>query len=309
MGKLGRRLLDFVRAGALAAGAAALLGVWFQGMARLGFREVFPDGLADVLAIAVTGLLLGVGLGFPSPPVGRPALVGRFAGTAVMGMAIGAALVGITFLLAKVLDVPERKFPVYFVVMGLALVGVGLRRLPRGTPARVALAVPVALLVVSRLMVLWPDGAHAITRRIFPLPAAIVRSELERLGWGQLAIDQRTRVVTLETSPSYHTESSYLLSDSTLRFTLEAVRPFHEDACGDLHSEPPVVPAFVRAYPTREACEKEHPARNEVRFEMFQHQPSPCCVFETKERHPGEQFHATRKWEFVFKNLVWRAAR
>jgi hypothetical protein len=309
MGKLGRRLLDFVRAGALAAGTAALLGVWFQGMARLGFREVYPNGLADVLIIALTGVLLGVWLGFPSPPERRLALLGRFTGTAALGIDIGAALVGVTLVLAKVLDVPERKFPIYFVVMGLALAGVGLRRIPRGTPARVALAVPVALLVLSRLMVLWPDGAHAVTRRLFPLPPEIVRSELERLGWGQLAIDQRTKVVALETSPSYRTENSYLLSDSTLKFTLEAVRPFYEDACGDLHTEAPVVPAFVRAYPTREACEKDHPARNEVRFEMFQHFASPCCVFESKQRHPGEQFHATRKWEFIFKNLVWRASR
>jgi hypothetical protein len=144
MGKLGRRLLDLVRAGARAAGAAALLGVWFQGMARLGFREVYPNSLADVLIIALTGVMLGVGLGFPSSPERRLALLGRFAGTAVLGIAIGAALVGITFLLAKVLDVPERKFPLYFVPMGLALVGVGLRRIPRGTLARVALAVAVA---------------------------------------------------------------------------------------------------------------------------------------------------------------------
>src|SRR5204863_368878 len=134
-----------------------------------------------------------------------------------------------------------------FAAMGLALVAVGLRRIPRSRAARVALGVPVALLLIMRLLVLWPDGAHAITRKLFPLPPATVKSELQRVGWGQLAIDDRTRIVALETSPSYRTENSYLVSDSTMKFTLEAVRPFYEDACGDLTTEPPVVPPFVRS--------------------------------------------------------------
>jgi hypothetical protein len=173
----------------------------------------------------------------------------------------------------------------------------------------VALAVPVAFLLITRLLVLWPDGAHAITRKLFPLPPDTVRTELERLGWGQLAIDHRTRVVALETSPSYRTENSYLKSDSTMKFTLEAARPFYEDACGDLHTDAPVAMPFVRNYPTREACEKDHPAQDEVRFEMYNHTPSPCCLFEVKQRRTGEQFQAMRKWEFLFKSFVWRATR
>jgi hypothetical protein len=43
MGKVAGRVLEVVRAGALAVGTAFLLGLWFQGMARLGLRGVYPE--------------------------------------------------------------------------------------------------------------------------------------------------------------------------------------------------------------------------------------------------------------------------
>jgi len=235
--------------------------------------------------------------------------VGRAAGTSLCGIAIAAALGGVTALLVKVLGVAERDLPLYFLVVGAALLVVGLRRVPRSTAARIALGVPVALLLITRLLALWPAGAHAITRELFPLSPDTVRSELERVGWGPLAIDERTKLVAFDTTPSYRTEGSYLVSDSTMKFTLEAVRPFYQDACGALTTEPPFIPPFVRDYPTREACEKEHPARHFTMFEKYHHRPSPCCVFEVRQRQPGERFNAARKWEFVFLKLAWRASR
>jgi hypothetical protein len=309
MGKLARRLVEVLRAGALAAGTSFLLGVWCQGMARLGFRGVYPDGLPDFLAVFGLGVAAGAALGWATPAARPLHLMGRVAGTALAAILVGGALGGFTAVLVKFTRMAERDLPYYFVPVGLALVAVGLQRLPRSTVARVALGVPVALLVVSRLLVLWPDGAHAITRKVFPLPPATVRSELERVGWGQLAIDNRTKIVDFQTTPSYHTENSYLVSESTMKFTLEAIRPFFEDACGQLSTSRPTIPAFVHNYPTQQACEKEHPARKEVRFEMYHYQHSPCCVFEVKERHPGEQFNTTRKWDFIFQHLAWRAVK
>lgn len=306
MGPWRRRLLELVRAGALAAGTMYLLGLWFQGMARLGLRESFPDGGFEVAVVAVAGILLASFLGFPGLARGRD-LVLRVLGTALAGLALAAAVGAGAFLLARFLDVAERDFPIYFAVVGGALVAVGLRRLPRGRAARLALGVPAALLLVTRLLATWPGAAHALTSRLFPLPPTTVRSELERLGWGQLSFDQRTRIVDLQTTPSYRTDHGHLVSDSTLKFTLEAVRPFFEDACGDLHTRYPFVAPFVHSYPTREACEKEHPARHDRMGEMYHHTPSPCCGFAVKERRPGERFNATRTWEFVFKNRVWRA--
>jgi len=309
MGRVGRRILDFGRAGALAAGTAFLLGVWFQGMARLGFRGFYPDGLADFLIVTAAGVAAGATLGFAAPAAGALAVVGRVAGTAAGATAIGGAFAGLTAVLVKVLDVSEGSLPLYFVPVGLGLVAVGLRRIPRSRAGRIALGVPVALLLLMRLGALWPAGAHAITRLLFPLPAAVARAELEKHGWGPLAIDDRTRIVAFDMTPAYHTDVRHLESETTLRFTLEVAKPYFEDACGDVHSNQPEVPPWVLAYPDRQACLKEHPPRREVIFEMVHRWPSPCCLYQVKQRRPGERIATRQTWPFVFHRFAWTAAR
>jgi len=98
-------------------------------------------------------------------------------------------------------------------------------------------------------------------------------------------------------------------SDGEAAFTLEVAKPFFEDGCRDLHDSQPVVPAWVRAYPNQAACLKEHPTRWDRRYEMYSRQPSPCCLYEVKERHPGERIATSQRWPFIFDKLAWRAYR
>lgn len=309
MGRPGRRILDFARAGALAAGTAFLLGLWFQGMAELGFRGHYPNGFSDFLIVAIAGVAAGATLGFPAPAAGALAVLGRIAGTTATGIAIAAPLGLFTALLGKWLDAGQDGLTIYFLLVGLSLVAVGLRRAPRTVAARLAVGVPIALLVASRLLAHWPEGAHALTRRLFPLRPAAARAELERAGWGPLGLDGRTRIVAFEAAPRYRTESSRLASDVTMKLTLEVAKPFFQDGCGELYGSRPTVPAWVRVYSTQEACLKEHPHRRDVQYDRYFRRPSPCCLFEVRQRQPGERIAATRIWLFQFSKLAWRAAR
>src|SRR5205814_8118739 len=193
---------------------------------------VYPDSLADFLIVTIAGIALGSALGFPSPAPGWAARLGRVAGTALAGLALGAALGGISALLVGKLGVPERKLPISFLPVSVPLVALGLRRLPRARWARFAVGLPVAGLAVMRLLALWPAGAHAITRRILPLGHGAVRAELSHRGWGPMAGDGRTRLIALESTPSYRTDDGWLAGDADMKFTLEVTKPFFEDACG-----------------------------------------------------------------------------
>jgi hypothetical protein len=307
MGKLSSRILELLRAGALAAGTAFLLGVWFQGMARLGFRSDYPDGLADFLVVMLAGVVVGTTLGFPAPAARPIHVLGRALAAAFLGILLVVAFGGLGALIVRLTDAAESDLPVYFLAAGGLMVGLGLRRVPRPLPVRIALGIAVAFLVVTRILAAWPEGAHAVTRQLFPLPPGTVRAELERIGWGQLQISNRTRIVAFDTTPHYRTEHTRLASDSRIKFTLEVVTPFYEDACGRAHGKQPEVPALVRSFASREACEREHPARRVGMFERNRMGTSPCCLFEVKQRHAGEQIGATRQWTFIFHEREWIA--
>lgn len=303
-----RTLLDLLRAGALATGAAFLLGVWLQGLAKLGFRGTYPDGLADFLGVFLAGVALASWLGWPTP-AGRPlALLGRVAGTALFAIAVAAAFGGIAALLAGKLGVRERDFPYYFTPVGAALVAVGLRRLPRSLAGRIALGVPVGLLVIMRLLVFWPPGAHVITRRLFPLNPRSARAEVNRVGWGPGFHGQRTRLVSLEAAPTYGDDGNHhLTANADLELGVEVTKLFYEDFCGDVHDERPQPADWVRAYPDAASCLKEHPTTYHVLSEMASRVPSPCCLYQAKERRPGERINLAVRWPFIFIRGAWRA--
>jgi hypothetical protein len=303
-----RTLLDLLRAGALATGTAFLLGVWLQGLAKLGFRGSYPDGLADFLSVTVAGIALGSWLGWPAP-VGRPlVLLGRIAGTALFAIIVGAAFGGLAALLAGKFDVAERNLPYYFTPAGAALVAVGLRRLPRSLAGRIALGVPVGLLVIMRLLVFWPSGAHVITRRIFPLTPTSALPEVNRVGWGAASHGQRTHLVSLEVTPTYGDDGNHhLTANADLKLGVDVTKLFYEDFCGDVHDERPQPADWVRAYPDAASCLKEHPSTYHVLSEMASRVPSPCCLYQTKERRPGERINLGVRWPFAFIRGAWRA--
>jgi hypothetical protein len=61
-------------------------------------------------------------------------------------------------------------------------------------------------------------------------------------------------------------------------------------------------------YPDLAACLKEHPHQRDVQFEMAVNvRPSPCCLAQSRERHPGETIELRRTWRFAFVRGVWRA--
>jgi len=300
---MGKALLDFARGGGLAAGSAMLLGLWFQGMHRLGFREAYPDGFVDVLIPGVVGVGLGATLGLPASARGPLWFLLRVVGVAIAGIAAAALFaIGGTLLLVSVFGIAERNLPPYFAVAGVALVAVGLRRLPRRRAARAVLGVVVGIFVVMRLLVVWPSAAHTVMCRLFPFPSEKLRTIFDH-HCGAVCGGERSRVVSLDTKLVYGSIDANLACSVKADAVLEVTRPFFEDACGDVHDAAPAVPAFVRAYPTMDACVKEHPAA--VWREWYAPLPSPCCLRQLTERHVGERIHVSRAWEFLFNRWKW----
>ncbi len=302
----GGRILDYVRAGCLAAGIASLVGVWFQGMHQLGFRGSFPDGLGDFLLMTGIGVIVGAWLGFPERASSVLAVLGRAVGTAITGIVLGALVGGLSGVMVKKLDIAERKLPPYFVAAGVLLLALGLRRFPRSTAARVALGSVVALLLTMRLLALSPETAHKLTRRIFPLREAKVRADLEQGGCGPYCWDGRSKIVDLKVQTQYGIEFVHLAAEVQIEATLEVTKSFFVDGCGDVHGAMPTVPPWVREFPTQAACEAKHPAPHYFQYTVREpYRPSPCCLFEVKERRPGERLRVVSTRRYAFHHLAW----
>ena len=296
------RFFVALRAGALAVGVAALFGLWLQGMHRLGFRDVYPDGFLDFLVPAVIGISFGATLGFPTRAEGLRALAGRVAATALLGIAI-AVLAGLACsLLVLKLDVAERNLPPWFLGGGLLLFAVGLRRVPRSVGARVTLGAVVALLATSRLFVLWPDSAHVVTRTFFPFPSARVRTIYDE-HCGPLCAGGRTRVVSFLPRVRYESRDGHLACEAGADVGLEVTRPFFVDACGAVFDTPPIVPTWVHEYQSIEACRKEHP---DVHGWEMPSVRSRCCLFEVHPRNNGDHIDVSPAWSLIFHHWQWR---
>lgn len=160
---------DWVRAGALAAGIATLLGVFLQGVERSGYFGQ-PDIIGlGTMAASFIGVLIAIELGYREP---LPSLWRRVLITPLVALAIGGLEIGLAFLH----PVAERNMPPIYAVLGIAMVAIGLRRLPSHRAARVALYGVAGLLVSLRLLITFPTVKHALERRLVPVPEAMLRT-------------------------------------------------------------------------------------------------------------------------------------
>ncbi len=298
-----RNAVDWIRAGALTAGVATLLGVWWKGLDRLGYLE-WPAGFDATFIVSIAlASAAGATLGH-RPEANRP-LVWRLIAALVVGIAFGAALIGLSFLLVTKLGVAERNLPPVFVVMGVGLIAWGLRSLPRSVGARVVMVAGIVLLLAIRLLATFPQVAHAIEQRLFPLPPAEVRSAWEQRGCGNLCDEGRTRVVDFQHEVDYESEEHQHLSAlAHVRPTLETTRAFFVDGCGWARNEKPAVPEELRGYPTTAACKA---ARPRPRLgQMMEPYDTRCCYIDNRQRQAGERIVLPRTLRFSFVRLRWQ---
>jgi hypothetical protein len=303
-------LSDWLRAGALTAGVATLLAVWWRGLDQLGYIE-WPNGFgSSFVIIFLVSVAFGVTLGHvrPSP------LWARAIAALAVGSAFGALLIGSSFLLVKHLGIPERSLPPYFLLMAVALVAWGMRRLPAGRGARVALIVMFALLASFRVVASIPRAAHGIERFLFPISTARIRAASDKRGCGSFCEDGRARVVDFRDQLSYETAGHQLEAVARVHTTLETTKVFFVDGCGRAHATPPVPSASVREYPSTKACAS---ARRVPRGpeEMILPEEATldghaiyraCCAIESTERRAGGRFTSTRVLHFIFLRGHWQ---
>jgi hypothetical protein len=304
------RPLDWVRPGALTAGVATLLAVWWRGLHQLGYIE-WPNGFgSSFVVIILVSVAFGATLGHRE----RRPLWARALAAFALGSAFGALLIGSSFLLVKFLDIPERSLPAYFLLVATALVAWGARRLPARRGARVALLVTFAMLASFRVVASIPRAAHGIERFLFPISTVRIRAAWDKRGCGSFCEDGRARVVDFRDELTYETGGFRLEAMARVHTTLETMKVFFVDGCARAHATPPVVPASVREYATTEACAAARRGRqwqNERPYEGFGldgHQPfdRACCAIESTERHAGDRFTSTRVLNFIFLRGHWR---
>lgn len=300
MGRKFGAVLDFLRVGALGAGAAMLLGLWLQGMQRLGFRDEFPNSFLDLVIPLAVGVAFAATLGLPERreredrSIGVGGRIVAAAGATIVGAAIAGA---ITYGLTAA-GIAERKLPPYVAVLALALVGVGVRRLPRSKATRIALGVVVGFFALTRILAVWPPTAHAITRRIFPFSNDRIRPLFDER-CGQLCDGAYAKVVRFDTNVVYDAPYGMLECDARASATLEATKPFFQDACGGVHDTKPASSSTFTSY---EECERRTPKPDVIHGPLG---PSPCCAVEVSERRVGDRFDVVRTWNFVFRRWSW----
>jgi hypothetical protein len=192
--------------------------------------------------------------------------------------------------------------------MSAALVGTGLRRIPRTRGARAVLGTALGILVTMRLLALWPTGAHTITARLFPLSESTARAEFEERACGELCDDGRTRVVSFESKMLYDVYYDQLQGEAQIKATVEVAKPFFQDVCGYVYDQRPTVPESVRVHTTLQSCEAAHPQQRPVFDTVPSFEPSPCCRLEVKERRPGQRIETRRDLLFVFHALKWQSS-
>jgi hypothetical protein len=293
-------VLDWLRAGALTAGVATLLALWWRGLHQLGYIE-WPNGFGgSFVVIILASVGFGVTLGHREP---RP-LWARALGGGAAGCGFGVLLIGSSFLLVKNAGIAERSLPPYFLLMAVVLVAWGMRRLPAGRGARVSLLVLFAMLASFRVVASWPRAAHGIERFLFPLGTVRIRAAWDKRGCGTFCDDGRARVVEFRDELDYETAGFRLEAVARVHTTLETTKVFFADGCGRAHASAPVAPASVREYATTAAClaARRVPHWHE---EMPSTDPA-CCALESRERHPGERFTSTRSLHFIFLRGHWR---
>lgn len=297
-----RSVRDWFGAGALSAGVGTLLAGAFMGLGRLGYLEWPHDFDATFVFIIATSVLCGATLGHRQPAGMVPRLVAAF----VVGSALAAGLVGISYVPVRFIDIPERRLPPFFLIAGILLVGVGVRRLPRRPWVRVVLAVPLVLAVTLRVLASVPPAAHAIERRLFPLTGRQVRTAWDKHACGPFCRQGRARVVAVEQNISYRAGGgTFMQAEARVRATVEATKPFVVDGCGHAHDKPPLVAPTVSEFKTTAACVAVRPR---LRYEWNTHIPDPaCCAVESVERHPGDRFDITRSLEFTFFRGSWKS--
>jgi hypothetical protein len=303
-------LVDWLRAGALTAGVATLQAVWWRGLDQLGYIE-WPNGFgSSFVVIILVSVAFGVTLGHRQP---RP-LWARALAAFAAGSAFGALLIGSSFLLVKHLGIPERSLPPYFLLMAVALVAWGTRRLPAGRGARVALIVVFALLASFRVVASIPRAAHGIERFLFPISTARIRAAWDKRGCGSFCDDGRARVVEFRDELSYQTRGYRLEAVARVHTTLETTKVFFADGCGRAHATAPVASASVREFPTTAACRDARRVPRAHRDMVLPELPEldghpfdrACCAIESTERRPGERFTSTRVLNFIFLRGHWR---
>jgi hypothetical protein len=298
------RPLDWIRPGALTAGIATLLAVWWKGLEKLGFLASWPDGFdGTFVATILVSVAIGAMLGHREQ---RPLVVRVLAAFAV-ACAFGALLIGLAFVMARGLHLAERNFTPIYVVLAGALIAWGVRRVPAATGARAALIAVAALLLLVRLLPLFPTAAHALEQRLFPLSPAQVRAEWDKLQCGSVCQDGRTKVLAFSQQISYGSESysDYLAAQGRVHATLETVRAFHVDGCGQARDQPAEIPASVREFATVAACIAARPGHGAYWTSDSYGFDSACCALEGRQRAAGERFESHRTLAFSFVRRQW----
>lgn len=301
----GTDVADWLRAGGLTTGVGVLLASAMIGLDRLGFVEWPKDFDTTFVLIIAISLACGVTLGQRRAARGGVGFAIRAVLAFVVGSAIGALLVGLSFLLVRFLDIPERKLPPFFLVAAGLLIGGGVRHLPRRWAARAALGGTLALVVALRVLASVPSLAHVLERRLFPLTVASVRSIWDQRSCGALCVQHRVRVLSVAEDITYPaTGGPFLQAEARVRATVEATRAFFVDGCGQAHDARPPMQPGLGEFETTAACVDVRP---KLRVEWNTHIPDPaCCAVESYERRPGDRFEVTRVLDFTFFRGEWK---
>jgi hypothetical protein len=293
--------VDWIRAGALTAGVATLLAIWWQGLDRLGYID-WPEGFDATFIVSIAiSVAIGATLGHREP---RPLWL-RVPLAFVVAVAFGAALIGLAFGLS-VLGFRERNLPPVYLVLAAGLIAWGLRRLPVSKGARIAFVVVFALLAAVRLMATFTGVARAIERKLFPLPPELVRAEWEKGKCGWTCQEGRTRAVDFPLEIAYEWEQSFaLMARATVKPTIEVAKSFYMDGCNHPHDKRPEVPPALREYKTTGACIDARP-RPRIDYQTPTYD-TDCCYIDGRERPQGERFPSSRIMLFAFTRLKWKS--
>jgi hypothetical protein len=287
-----------LRAGSLAAGIAMLCAIFAHGVEHSGWI-----GHGDIIGLsvlfgAVVGTLIAIPLGWPEP---RRSLAVRALVTPLMCLLIGGLALGAA-LLSRM---REANMPYLFAPLGLALVAIGLRRLPENRPLRIGLISVAAILFAIRALQLHPPTFHAIERRLIPMSDARVRGMWDGQWCG--ARCRVAKVIAFNPNVTYINDDGLLYADVFPKASMETTVEHLVDGCGDVREKKPEIPEWATKYKTTAECF----AANKMQHQPFSLWTPPptyheCCYLELRTRKPGERFEATGGGRFVLFNRQWQ---